>query len=94
MKATRTKFETTLILDDFKFIIAALNDVFLEIAEKQEAKQEEMFSRIKVEFPEVHQTLQSSRALSIMPLMTGTLETGDELAQLHRILDTVESLLR
>jgi DNA-binding protein YbaB len=53
MKATRTKFETTLTSDDFDFIVAALNDASLEIAEKQEAKQEEMFSRIKVKFQEV-----------------------------------------
>jgi hypothetical protein len=38
-KATRTKFETTLTSDDFDFIVAALNDASLEIAEKQEAKQ-------------------------------------------------------
>jgi hypothetical protein len=38
MKATKTKFETTFTLDNFDFIIAALNDASLEIAEKQEAK--------------------------------------------------------
>jgi hypothetical protein len=38
VKATRTKFETTLTSDDFDFIVAALNDASLEIAEKQEAK--------------------------------------------------------
>jgi hypothetical protein len=94
MKATRTKFETTLTSDDFDFIVAALNDASLEIAEKQEAKQEEMFSRIKVEFQEVQQALQSSRAVSTVPLMTGTPEMGDEPAQLHRIVDTVEARLR
>jgi hypothetical protein len=30
--------KTTLTLDDFDFLIAALNDVSLELAEKQEAK--------------------------------------------------------
>jgi hypothetical protein len=44
MKATRTKFETTLTSDDFKFIVTTLNDAFLEIEKKQEAKQEEVFS--------------------------------------------------
>jgi hypothetical protein len=34
MKETRTKFETTLTSDNFDFIIAALNDASLEIAEK------------------------------------------------------------
>ena len=38
MKATRTKFETTLTSDEFDFIVTALNDSSLEIAEKQEAK--------------------------------------------------------
>jgi hypothetical protein len=48
-KATRATFKTTLTLDDFKFLVAALNDGSLEIAEKQEAKQEEVFSQIKGE---------------------------------------------
>ena len=53
MKATRTNFETTLTSDDFKFIVATLNNAFLKIAEKQKSKKEEMFSRIKVKFQEV-----------------------------------------
>jgi hypothetical protein len=48
-KATRATFKTTLTSDDFKFLVAALNDASLEIAEKQEAKQEEVISRIKGE---------------------------------------------
>jgi hypothetical protein len=94
MKATRTKFETTLTSDDFDFIVAALNDASLEIAEKQEAKQEEVFSRIKDELQGVQQALQSSRAVSTVPLSAGTSELGDEPAQLHRIADTVEACLR
>jgi hypothetical protein len=42
--------KTVLTTDDFDFIIAALNDASLEIMEKQEAKQEEMYDRIKVKF--------------------------------------------
>jgi hypothetical protein len=38
MKATRTKFETTLTSDDFNFIVVALNDASLEITEKIKAK--------------------------------------------------------
>jgi hypothetical protein len=57
MKATRTKFETTLMSDDFNFIVVALNDASLEIVETQEPKQEEMFSWIKVKFQEVQQAL-------------------------------------
>jgi DNA-directed RNA polymerase specialized sigma subunit len=94
MKATRTKFETTLMSDDFDFIVAALNDASLEIEEKQEAKQEEVFSRIKVELQEVQQALQSSRVVSTVPLTAGTPEMGDEPAQLHRIVDMVEAHLR
>jgi hypothetical protein len=48
-KATVTKMKTVLTADDFDFIIAALNDASLEITEKQEAKQEEMYDRIEVE---------------------------------------------
>jgi hypothetical protein len=94
MKATRTKFETTLTSDDFDFIVAALNDASLEIAEKQEAKQEEVFNRIKVELQGVQQALQSSRTVSTVPPSLETPELGDEPAQLHRIADTVEAHLR
>jgi hypothetical protein len=44
-----TKMKTVLTSDDFDFITAALNDASLEIVEKQEAKQEEMYDRIKVD---------------------------------------------
>jgi hypothetical protein len=45
-----TKMKTMLTTNDFDFIIAALNDASLEIMEKQEAKKEEMYDRLKVEF--------------------------------------------
>jgi hypothetical protein len=93
MKATRTKFEANLTSDDFNFIVVALNDASLEIAEKQEAKQEEMLSWIKVKFQEVRHALQSSRTVSIAPLTTGTPKKGDEPAQLHQIVDTIEAHL-
>jgi DNA-directed RNA polymerase specialized sigma subunit len=76
------------------FIVTALNDASLEIAEKQEAKQEEVFSRIKAELQEVQQALQSSRTVSTVPLTAGTPEKGDEPAQLHQIADMVEAHLR
>jgi hypothetical protein len=41
--------QTILTPDNFNFIIAALNDASLEITEKQEAKQEEMYNLIEVE---------------------------------------------
>jgi hypothetical protein len=67
MKATRTKFETTLTSDDFDFIVASLNDASLEIAEKQEAKWEEVFSWIKDELQGVKQALQSSCSIHCAP---------------------------
>jgi hypothetical protein len=49
-KATVTKMKIVLTTDDFDFIIETLNNASLEIMEKQEAKHEEMYDRIKVEF--------------------------------------------
>jgi hypothetical protein len=60
-----TKMQTTLTSDDFDFIVAALNDASLEIAEKQEAQQEEIYNRIKVELQGVQQALQSSRTIPL-----------------------------
>jgi hypothetical protein len=93
-RASMTKMQTTLTSDDFDFIVAALNDASLEIAEKQEAQQEEIYNQIKVELQGVQQALQSSRAVSTAPLPLETPELGDEPAQLHRITDTVEAHLR
>jgi hypothetical protein len=73
VKETRTKFETTLTSDDFDFIVATLNDASLEIAEKQEANQEEVFSRIKDELQGVQQELQYIRTISTVPLSAGTI---------------------
>ena len=56
-KATRTMFKTTLTPDDFDFLIPVLNDASLEIIEKQEVEQEEVFSWIKGELQEVQQAL-------------------------------------
>jgi hypothetical protein len=44
-----TKMHIVLTSDDFEFIIVALNDASLEIAEKQGAKKEEMYDRIELE---------------------------------------------
>jgi hypothetical protein len=85
-----TKMQTILTSDDFNFLVAALNDASLEIAEKQEAKQEEMYDRIETKLRGVQQALQSSRAVSTVP---GEPELGDEPAQLHHLVDTVEAHL-
>jgi hypothetical protein len=88
------KMQTILTSDDFDFIIVALNDAALEIAEKQEAKQEAMYNRINIELQGVQQALQSNCAVSTLPLSTRTPELGDEPSQLHRITETVEAHLR
>jgi hypothetical protein len=86
--------QTVLTSDDFNFIIESLNDASLEIAEKQEAKKEDMYNRIEVELQGVQQALQSSRAISTVPLPLGTLELRDEPSQLHWLTYTVKSHLR
>jgi hypothetical protein len=72
MKATRTKFETTLTSYDFNFIFIALNDASLEIVEKQEAKREEVFIQIKDKLQGVQQEVHSSHAVSTAPLIERT----------------------
>jgi hypothetical protein len=62
--------------------------------EKQEAKKEEMYDRIEVELRGVQQALQSSRAVSTVPLPLGEQELGDEPTQLHRLADATEARLR
>jgi hypothetical protein len=94
VKETMTKMHTTLTFDDFNFIIAALNDASLEISEKQEAKQEEVFNRIKDELQGVQHALQSSHTISTLPLSARTLELGYEPSQLHQITDIVEARLQ
>jgi hypothetical protein len=48
-KAPMTKLQTTLTPNNFKFIIATLNDAAMEIVEKKETKQEVMYSHIEIE---------------------------------------------
>jgi hypothetical protein len=54
-----------------------LNDASLEIEEKQEEKQEDLYDRITTELQGVQQALQSSR---IVFTTLRELEVGDELA--------------
>jgi hypothetical protein len=82
-----------LIVDDFDFIIAAINDASQEILQKLEAKQEEMYNRIEVKLRGVQHALQSSRAVSTAPLPSGEPELGDEPAQLRRLADATEAHL-
>jgi hypothetical protein len=71
-----------------------LNDVSLQLAEKKEAKQEELFNRIKGELQEVKHALPSIQVVSIVPLIRETLGIGDDPTQLHQIVDQVEDHLR
>jgi hypothetical protein len=59
-----------------------LNDVSLELAEKQEAKQEELFHWIMGELKEVQQELWSIQAVSTVPLTMEIPGMGDEPTQL------------
>jgi len=72
MKEIMTKMQTILTSDDFNFIIETLNDASLEIAKKQEDKQEEVFHWIKDKLQGVQKALQSSCVVSIVRLSTGT----------------------
>jgi len=56
-KATMTKMQTVFTSDEFDFLIAALQDASVEITEKQEAKQEEMYDQIEREIWGVQQAL-------------------------------------
>jgi hypothetical protein len=94
LRAYMTKMQTTLTSNDLDLIVEALNDASLDIAEKQEAQQEEIYNHIKVELQGVQQALQSIHAVSTVPLPLETLELGDEPSQLHRITDIVEAHLQ
>jgi hypothetical protein len=93
-KATKTKLQTVLMLDDFDFIIAVVSDASQDIMQNTEAKQEAMYDRIETELRGVQQALQSSRAVSTAPPPSEEPELGDEPAQLHRIADVTEAHLR
>jgi hypothetical protein len=85
------KMHTFLTSDDFDFLIASLQDASLDITEKQEEKQEDMYDRIDTELQGVQQALQSSHVVSTVP---GEPELGDETGQLHHLANTIESRLR
>jgi hypothetical protein len=86
--------KTTLTPYDFDFLIVTLNDVSLELMEKKELKQEEIFSRITGEFKEVQQALQSNQAVSMVPLIMEISGIGDEPTQLRHIIEKVEACLQ
>jgi len=86
--------QTVITVDDFDFIIAAVNDTSQEILQKQEAKQEDMYNIIEVKLWGVQHDLLSSHTVSIAPLPSGELELGDEPTQLQQLVDATEAHLR
>jgi hypothetical protein len=93
-RASKTKLQTVLTLDDFDFIIAVVSDTSLDILQNNEAKQEAMYDKIETEMRGVQQALHSSRAVSTAPPPLKEPKLGDEPAQLHRITDATEAHLR
>jgi hypothetical protein len=92
-KATKTKLQTMLTLDDFDFIIAAVSDASQDIMQNIEAKQAAMYEKIETELRGVQQALQSSHSIHYAPLPSEEPELGDEPAQLCRIVDVTEAHL-
>jgi hypothetical protein len=66
-KASKTKLQTMLTVDDFDFIIAPVSDASEDILQRNEAKQETMYETIEVELRGVQQALHSSRTVSTAP---------------------------
>jgi hypothetical protein len=93
-KATKTKLQTILTLDDFNFIITSVSDASQDLLQNTEAKQESMYDRIEAELRGVQQALHSSRAVSTAPPPSEEPELGDEPTQLCRIADVTEAHLR
>jgi hypothetical protein len=89
-----TKMKIVLTYDDFDFIIAALNDASLEIAEKKGEKKEEMYDSIEVQLQGVQQALQFSGMVSTAPFPSGEPKLGDDPAQLRRLAEIIEARLR
>jgi len=53
-----------------------------------------MFHRIEAELKGVQHALYSTRAVSTAPLSSGGIEVGDVSAQLCRLADLIEALIR
>jgi hypothetical protein len=92
-KASNSKLQTMLTVDDFNFIITAVSDASGDILQRNEAKQEAMYDRIETELRGVKQALHANHAVSIVPLPPEELKLGDEFSQLCRILDAIEACL-
>jgi hypothetical protein len=92
-KASKTKLQTVLTLDDFDFIIAVVSDASQDIFQNNEAKKESMYDRIETELRGVQQALQSNHLVPTTPPPSEEIDLGDEPTQLHRIVDATGALL-
>jgi hypothetical protein len=68
------------MVDDIDLIITTVSDTSEDILQRSKAKQETMFDRIEAELKGVQQTLCLSHIISTMPLSSGGIEVGYELA--------------
>jgi hypothetical protein len=93
-KDNKPKMKSVLTVDDFDFIISAVRDVAEEILQRNEARQEAMYDRIKAELRGVQQALYSSHEISTTPPPLGEPELGYEPTQLHRLADVTEACLQ
>jgi hypothetical protein len=93
-KAIVTKMQTMLTPDDFSFLLTTMNESIEEIIEKKEAKQEKIYNRIEIGLQEVQHALQSSCAISTMPLPEGTTGVREESVQLRKIANIVKVRLQ
>jgi hypothetical protein len=93
-KSHKPQLQTMLTVYDIDLIIVVVSDTSEEILQRREAKQETMFHRIEAELKGVQQALYSSHAVSTAPLSSGGIEVGDVPAQLCRLADLIEALLR
>jgi hypothetical protein len=92
-RSTLIKMQIVLTVDDFDFIIAAVEDASQNILQKHEAKKDEMYDRINVELRGVQHALQSSHTVSTAPPLLEAPELGDEPTQLCRLADVTEAHL-
>jgi hypothetical protein len=93
-RASKTKLQTVLMLDDFDFIIAVVSDASQDIMQNTEAKQATMYEKIETELRGVQHRPFTPAAQYPLPPPSEEPELGDEPAQLHRIVDATEAHLR
>jgi hypothetical protein len=93
-KASKTKLQIVLTLDDFDFIITTISDALEDLLQRNEAKKETMYEKIEAELRRVQHALHSSRAVFTAPPPSEETKLGDEPTQLHKLADATEARLR